>query len=37
MEQAEPVVKRIVKELTLSKEKRTIQPIDIGGVAGGDK
>lgn len=37
LEVAKPIVTRIVEELWLPSESKTIKPVDVGGVAGGEK
>ncbi|KAL6041995.1 Histidine kinase A [Balamuthia mandrillaris] len=37
VESAKPVVQRIVEELCLEAHRKTIAPVDVGGIAGGDK
>lgn len=37
VQEAVPVVKKIVSEVLLSDEDKSIKPVNVGGVAGGDK
>ena len=37
MDEAVPVVKQIVSEILLPDEDKAIKPVNVGGVAGGDK
>ena len=37
VDEAVPVVKQIVSEILLPDEDKAIKPVNVGGVAGGDK
>lgn len=37
LEVAKPIVTRIVEELWLPNDTKTIKPVDVGGIAGGEK
>lgn len=37
IEVAKPIVKTIVTELGVPLEKKTIKPVNVGGIAGGEK